>query len=123
MTMMIINKMLQIANDRLIPFMIICFGVGLAFKFSLYFLKSCQLDFVKQIEKKVFQFLIEKEKVPMQVETSKSDFHHLTKEIMTIAYNELYEFKKAKMRRKMDYVTTVTDRMFLLLEGVQRLMK
>ncbi len=120
---LVINKLLAISNEYLIPFMCISFVLGLAATFSLWFLKRSQLIYAKQIEKKIYMFLIDKEKTNMEIETSKNDFYALIGSLMNVAHLELYEMKIQKMRRKLDYVTSMTDRMFLLIEGSNRLMK
>lgn len=123
MTQMIINKLLSLANNHLITVMCISFVIGICAKYSLYFLKKSQVTFAKQIEKKIYMYLIEKERNDNDVEASKNDYFSLVNRIMNIAHDELYEMKVAKMRRKLDYVTTVTDRAFLLIEGSRRLIK
>lgn len=120
---LIINKLLVFSNEYLIPVMCIAFAIGLLAKFSLWFLKRSQLIYAKQIEKKIYMFLIDKEKTSFEIESSKGDFHSLIGSLMNIAHLELYEMKIQKMRRKLDYVTSMTDRMFLLIEGSNRLIK
>ena len=122
-TQLIINKLLAVSNEYLIPLMFIAFVVGIMAKYSLWFLKRSQLIYAKQIEKKIYMFLIDKEKLDISIETSKNDFNALIGALMNIAHLELYEMKIAKMRRKLDYVTSMTDRMFLLIEGSNRLKK
>lgn len=122
-TQMIINKLLALSNEHLIPVMCVSFVLGIWAKYSLYFLKKSQVTLAKQIEKKIYMYLIEKEKVDAEVEMSKQDYSSLINRLMNIAHDELYEMKIAKMRRKLDYVTTVTDRAFLLIEGSRRLIK
>jgi hypothetical protein len=103
--------------------MCIAFGIGLIAKYSLWFLKRSQLIYAKQIEKKIYVFLIDKEKTSFEIESSKNEFHSLIASLMNTAHLELYEMKIQKMRRKLDYVTSMTDRMFLLIEGSNRLIK
>jgi hypothetical protein len=103
--------------------MCIAFAIGLLAKFSLWFLKRSQLIYAKQIEKKIYMFLIDKEKTSFEIETSKGEFHSLIGSLMNTAHLELYEMKIQKMRRKLDYVTSLTDRLFLLIEGSHRLIK
>ncbi len=116
-----INQFLNLANAWLIPFMCGAFIVGIGFRACLYFLKKSQLKFAKHIEKKIYMYLIEGERKHEGVEKHKENFPALTRELVNVSYNELYEMKIEKMRRKLDYVTTMTDRMFLLLEGAKRL--
>lgn len=120
---LIINKLLVLSNEYLIPVMCIAFGIGLIAKYSLWFLKRSQLIYAKQIEKKIYVFLIDKEKTSFEIESSKNEFHSLIASLMNTAHLELYEMKIQKMRRKLDYVTSMTDRMFLLIEGSNRLIK
>ncbi len=117
----IINSLLSAANDWLIPFMCAVFIAGMGFKACLYFLKKSQLAFAKHIEKKIYMYLIERERTHPDIEEHKENFPALARELVNISYDELYEMKVEKMRRKLDYVTTVTDRMFLLLDGAKRL--
>jgi hypothetical protein len=120
---LIINKLLVISNEYLIPVMCIAFILGLIATYSLWFLKRSQLIYAKQIEKKIYVFLIDKEKTSFEIESSKNEFHSLIASLMNTAHLELYEMKIQKMRRKLDYVTSMTDRMFLLIEGSNRLIK
>lgn len=116
-----INQMLLVANEWLIPLMCGVFIIGAGFKFCLFFLKKSQLSYVKQMEKKIYSCLIEREKILPQVEAAKTNFQALTTELLNVAYYEQYELKVEKMRRKLDYVTALSDRLFLLLEGAKRL--
>ena len=122
-TQLIINKLLAFSNEYLIPVMCVAFTIGLLAKFSLWFLKRSQLIYAKQIEKKIYMYLIDKEKTSFEIETSKGEFHSLIGSLMNTAHLELYEIKIQKMRRKLDYVTSLTDRLFLLIEGSHRLIK
>jgi hypothetical protein len=121
MMMQLIERILSYANDYLIHFMCGVFVAGVMTKFCMWFLKKSQLSFAKQFEKKIYTFLIEKEKTTAELEMSKGNFVAVTREIMQVAYHELYEMKVAKMRRKLDYVTALSDRLFLLIEGAKRL--
>jgi hypothetical protein len=116
-----IVPLLHFANSWLIPLMLGAFVVGAGFKFCLYFLKRSQLSFVKHVEKKIYMYLIERERTLPQIESRKKNFQAVTSELLNVSYFEHYELKAEKMRRKLDYVTTVTDRAFLLLEGAKRL--
>jgi hypothetical protein len=120
---MIIDKLLTLSNEHLIPVMCVAFVLGIWAKFSLWFLKKSQVVLAKQIEKKIYMFLIEKDKVSPEIESAKNDYFSLINKLMNLAHDELYEMKVQKMRRKLDYVTTVTDRAFLLIEGSRRLIK
>ena len=80
-----INHVLQIANDWLIPFMCGVFLVGITFKACLYFLKKSQLSFVKHVEKKIYMFLIEREKSHPKIEAHKKNFQTLTANLVNIS--------------------------------------
>ena len=119
--MQVINQILGYANAYLIHLMCAVFAIGVTAKLCLWFLKKSQLEFAKHIEKKIYVFLIDKEKSSAEIEMTKGNFVGTAREVMHVAYHELYEMKVAKMRRKLDYVTALSDRMFLLIEGAKRL--
>ena len=66
-TQLIINKLLAFSNEYLIPVMCVAFTIGLLAKFSLWFLKRSQLIYAKQIEKKIYMYLIDKEKTSFEI--------------------------------------------------------
>jgi hypothetical protein len=77
--------------------MCIASRIGLIAKYSLWFLKRFQLIYSTQIEKKIYVFLIDREKASFEIESSKNEFHSLIASLMNTAHFELYDMKIQKM--------------------------
>ena len=114
------DHLLDATAEILIPVMLITFVVGVVTRILLYYVAACEQKFTKEFEKRVQKALAdqnhsEKEKV--------HSFHKFVRAMLEKSYYETFETKHRYKRRNFDYVTSFTDRVFLIQEGVARLVQ
>jgi hypothetical protein len=117
----IINHLLNFANNYQIPLMIVGFFLCVMFKIGSYYSIHCLLGYIRHIEKKIYQHIIEKKS--NECDDVRNNFSKLAFKIMEIAHFEFYEMKAKLLRRRWDRVTTISERIFLISEGSRRIMK
>lgn len=105
-----------LATDYLMLFMIGIFGLALVAKLLIYYIVWAQNKFSKEFEKRVHNYLDGEYQ-----DIKKSNFHNLASILLNKTYEEIYEFRKKFMRRKLDYTASLTDRFFMVEEGSDRL--
>ncbi|MBT4762691.1 MAG: hypothetical protein HOO06_13420 [Bdellovibrionaceae bacterium] len=91
--------------------MAIVFVTGVVLRVLIYYTVKRQQFFAKEFEKRVHNFIDEGEYFgPMS-------FYVITKRLLEKTYYEIFELKGIMRRRKHDYVTSLTDRLFLIQHG------
>jgi hypothetical protein len=101
----------------IVPVMMIAFIVGIVVRGLIYYTARAEVNFAKEFEKRAFHYFNETD-----LHSRELSFHRLVKALMEKTYFEVFELRRRYKRRNLDHVTTVTDRLFLIEDGVQRLM-
>lgn len=111
----LVQGLVSLTSDSLFPVMFIGLAVTIMFKCLVHYTVNRQSWFVKEFEKRVVNFLGKK--------TGKDSlsFFVETKRLLEKTYYELFKIRGVMMRRKIDYVTSPLDRMFITREGCARL--
>lgn len=113
-----INSFVSATTELLLPCLVGSFLIAAFLRTIIYFTVRCEYKFATEFEKRVHRYLAhEGPQEPIH------SFHQLVKKILETTYYEIFELKKKYRRRRFDNVTTLTDRMFLIQEGVARLIK
>jgi hypothetical protein len=102
-----------IANQFLMPIMLIAFIVGVIARLLVFYTVKRQEWFVKEFEKRVMKF------IEGEADSNRRphSFYSLSKKLLEKTYYELFEMRGAMKRRRMDYITTPSDRLFLIQTG------
>ncbi len=106
---------LNALSENMIPVLIGVFCVAVVMRFLVYWNIRRELWFVRELEKRIFRDL---SSVPADAELS---FFRFIKNILQKTYHEIFELRRVYGRRHHDQVMSVNDRIFLVQEGVARL--
>ena len=107
-----IDNLVVFATDLLIPLMAVGFVLALVARGLVYYSVSRHAWFAREFEKRVNQFL-ENEHHLKEV-----SFFITAKKILERTYYEIFEARAILKRRKPDYIMAVSDRVFLIKQGV-----
>jgi len=106
---------LNALSANMIPVLITVFAVAVFLRLLVYWNIRRELWFVRELEKRIFRDL---SSVPANAELS---FFRFIKNILQKTYHEIFELRRVYGRRHHDQVMSVNDRVFLVQEGVARL--
>lgn len=113
----VIEGIVIIATDRLIPWMMILFVLAILIRSLIFFMITRELWFTNEFYKRVHRFVDNNKKV------SNLSFYIMVKKIMEKTFYELFEVRAIMKRRKLDAITPISDRIFLIQHGSARLVK
>lgn len=117
-TQILIGYLIEFSTNYLIPFMLVIFVLGVAFRILVYYTVRRELYYVREFSKRV------KEYYSGQFNTKKHhSFFGVTKTLMHQAFHDVFEMRRRFMRRKPDHIMSIGDRLFLVEDGVKRLVK
>lgn len=114
----LINSFVGYSSDLLLPLLTVAFALAAVLRTIIYFTVRCEYKFAVEFEKRVHRYLAHE-----GPQENISSFHQLIKKTLENTYYEIFELKKKYRRRRLDNVTTITDRIFLIQEGTARLIK
>lgn len=101
----------DIGKNVVIPFMIVLFILGVISRLVVYFTVRHNDWFVREFEKRVDQFVNSKDS------GARYSFYVMTKKLLEKTFYELFEIRAIMKRHKPDFVTPISDRIFLIKEG------
>ncbi|MFK7828002.1 MAG: hypothetical protein AB8G05_27885 [Oligoflexales bacterium] len=110
----VIEGIVLIATDRLIPLMIILFCFALFIRVLIFFMVTRELWFTNEFYKRVHRF------VEANRKSKDLSFYIIVKKILERTFYELYEVRAIMKRRKLDAITPLGDRIFLIQHGSAR---
>ncbi len=109
----LIDLVVLFTNQFLVPFLLSAFVFGVIARILVFYTVKRQEWFVKEFEKRVIKHV---EKEVGNARKSES-FYILSKRLLEKTYYELFEVRAANKRRRTDYITTPSDRLFLIQTG------
>ncbi len=110
----LINLVVEHAIDYLMPILLIAFVIAAVMRLLITVTIQRQKRFVKEFCKRVHQDIMN------NPEPHGSYYHHV-KRALTRTYFETFELRQRFKRRNEDHIMTVGDRMFLIQDGIIRL--
>ena len=113
----IVDFIISFFSELLLPFLFVTFVVGLVLRGLIYYAMSREFWFVKEFAKRVDRL------VTTMNRTDEMSFFITAKKIFERTFYEVFEVRGIMMRRKPDYVTSLTDRVFLIHQGCARIVK
>ena len=114
----IVALIVNYSNIGLMPLMLIVFGIGIGLRWIIFFTVKSELTFSVEFEKRVHKYLARE-----SASANATSFHQSAKQILENTFHEIFEMKQKYKRRKFDHITCITDRLFLIQDGVTRLIK
>ena len=110
----LINIVVQYATDYLMPILLVGFILAAIMRLLITVTIHRQKRFVKEFCKRVHQDI-------MAHPEPKGSFYHHVKRSLTRTYFETFELRARYKRRNEDHIMTVGDRVFLIQDGIIRL--
>ena len=97
----------------------VLFVIGLTARLLVYYTIRREEWFCREFEKRIHNFLVDEDNLKI----SGLSFFKTTKKYLEKTYYELFEIRSIMKRRKSDYVTSLSDRLFLIQTGAAHLVK
>ena len=110
----LMNNVIEHAAGIMLPLMVFTFFVAVIARMLVYYTARAQFSFAREFEKRVRRYFSDPKAERID------SFYKLTKKTFHNTFYETFELKKKYKRRNLDHVTTVTDRLFLIEDGVAR---
>lgn len=110
----IIDIIVQLAFDYLMPFMLAVFGLAVIARLLISVVIRRQKWFVKEFYKRAHQYVWHEPE-------AKGSFHNLVRRLLSTTYFESFELRAKYKRRNHDHVMTIGDRTFMIQDGITRL--
>lgn len=117
-TQVIITGLIEFATGYLILFMFVVFCLGFFMRTIIYYTVRREWFFVKEFTKRVREYYSDR----FNKERSTS-FYIVASNVMRQAFHDVFEKRRIYMRRKPDHIMSMSDRVFLVEDGVSRLVK
>src|SRR5688500_14201159 len=99
----------------IMPLMIVTFFLGIAGRLLILYTARTEQKFSKEFEKRIRKHFADPSRIKVD------SFYALTKQLLQKTYMETFELRHKYKRRSLDHITTFTDRLFLVQDGVARL--
>ncbi len=115
----LVDHVLGVAAELVIPLMGATFVVGVLTRILIWYVARSEHKFAIEFEKRVRRYVAESyanESIRV------SSFHRITRQILEHTFHECFELRDKYKRRNFDHISSLTDRVFLIEEGVARLM-
>jgi hypothetical protein len=100
----------------ILPGMLLLFLVGAVVRCLIYYTVRAEGRFAREFEKRTQKYFVET--APAERAAS---FHRLVKALLEKTYEETFNLRNKYKRRNIDYVMSLADRLFLIQDGVYRL--
>ncbi|MCP4432375.1 MAG: hypothetical protein GY806_15470, partial [Gammaproteobacteria bacterium] len=109
-----INLIVQYATDFLMPILLIAFCIAVVVRILITVIINRQKRFVKEFCKRVNQDLYTNP-------DTRGSFYDVLRRFLARTYFECFELRAKYKRRNSDHVMTIGDRVFLIQDGIIRL--
>ncbi len=111
----LIDSAVVFAADMLMPTMVFIFAVAVVLRVLIYVTVKREEWFTKEFAKRVKKYLEKRD------EKAEVSFYVVCKRLLEITYYEIFEIRSILKRRNPDAIMTLTDRFFLVQQGVARI--
>ena len=113
----LIDGLVLFATDLLMPVMAVGFVLAVILRWLIYYTVKREDWFTREFDKRVEQFR------DSGLAKGEHSFYVLTKRLLEKTYYELFEMRSMLKRRKPDPIMAFGDRVFLIQNGVARLVR
>ena len=110
----LINIIVQYATSYLMPFLLLSFCLAVAVRLFITVIINRQRHFVKEFCKRVHHDILTNP-------NSRGSFYNMVKRFLARTYFESFELRAKYKRRNEDHLMTIGDRVFLIQDGIIRL--
>ena len=109
-----INLIVQYATSYLMPFLLVAFFLAVSVRLLITVIINRQKRFVKEFCKRVHHDILANPE-------SKGSFYNMVRRFLARTYFESFELRAKYKRRNEDHLMTIGDRVFLIQDGIVRL--
>lgn len=113
----VVDHLLDATSEVIMPAMLMMFLFGVALRMMIYYIVRSELRFAREFEKRVRIYFNES-----QGPKSES-FFTLSHYLLEKTFNEVFDFRERFKRRNLDQVMSFTDRVFLIRDGANFLLR
>jgi hypothetical protein len=113
----VMDHLIEVTSQLIMPVMVICFFAGIALRTSIYYIAKSEQKFSIEFFKRVRLHFSDPNSPKV------ASFSRLTRILLVKTFTDCFETKNRYKRRNLDYVTSLTERMFLIEEGVKRMIE
>ena len=110
----LINVIVIYATDYLMPTLLVAFILAVIARVLITIVIRQQKRFVQEFCKRVHQHIFD-------TPDSRGSFYRLFKRFLAVTYFESFELRAKYKRRNQDHIMTIEDRVFLIQDGIIRL--
>jgi hypothetical protein len=114
---LLVDGLVKGSSTILMPLMLLAWVGAMVLKVATYYTVKREEWFSREFEKRAIFYLDE------DPHTEPRSFFVIMKRLLERTYYELFETRAVMKRRRLDYVMTPSDRLFLIQHGVARLVK
>ncbi len=111
-----VKWMVEVGAHALLPILCAAFAGGVLVRIIIYLTVKAEAAFALEFEKRVHKHLADP-----KYEPGVTSFHELTRKLLERTFDEHYNMRRKHRRRRFDQITSITDRIFLVVEGASRL--
>jgi hypothetical protein len=115
-TSFLVDHVVGVLAEIIMPLMFLAFIIAIVVRLLIYYVARAEYRFTREFEKRVHRVVAESK-------DGLSSFHKVTRAILEKTYIEAFELRNKYQRRNLDQITGITDRVFLIQEGVIRLIQ
>lgn len=110
----VMDYLLETTLQLIMPFMVICFVLGVVIRGLLYFVAKSEHNFTIEFNKRAQLHLMNPDAPRV------ASFHRLLRILLVKTYYDCFETKNKYKRRNLDHIQSLAERMFLVEDGVKR---
>lgn len=108
----VVTHLIDMISGIIMPAMLAIFILGVLTRFLVFYTVRSELRFAREFEKRVKKHFTDPSSQKVD------SFFMLTKALIEKTFHEVFELRARFKRRNMDHVMVVTDRLFLVQDGV-----
>jgi hypothetical protein len=109
--------LLGVTSELIMPLMVIGFFVGIVARFFLWMIARSEFNYAKEFYMRVYTHFQATDAPKV------ASFHRLIRILMVKTYTECFDTKMKGRRRNLDYIQSLFERLFLIEDGMKRLIE
>ena len=116
-TRFLVENVVGVLAEIIMPLMFLTFFLAIIVRLLIYYVARAEYRFTREFEKRVHRT------ASQHTELTNASFHKTARMLLEKTYVEGFELRNKYQRRNLDQITGITDRVFLIQEGVIRLIQ
>jgi hypothetical protein len=113
----VMDYLIGITAELIMPLMVVTFFVGVVARLCLYMVSQAEFKFAKEFYQRVHNHFTAVDAPRV------ASFHRLIRILLVKTFNESFDTKNKGKRRNLDYIQGLFERLFLIEEGMKRLVE